>query len=233
MPFLPDFPPPKEILHMEPEELAPFVLRHLQKQQPGTLNRYNFTLQNDRELSEALGRDYERYAKRLMEAWVWLEREGLVAPMPGQNDTWMYVTERGSKIVTAENFAAYRQASLFPGHFDPVLVRMVRPLFLRGDYETAVFRALKEVEVRVRAKGIFTNDDFGVDLMKKAFGPNGPLTDKNAPKAEQDRVRELFTGALGAFKNPTSHREVRFDNPAEVIDVLSLANQLLRIVDRA
>jgi len=229
---LPDFPPPKEILDMEPEELAPFVLRHLQKQRE-KLNRYNFTLPNDRELHETLGLDYDRYLKRLMEAWVWLEREGLVAPTPGEQGDWMYVTDRGRKIVTSEDFTAYRQAALFPGHFDPVLVRMVRPLFLRGDYETAVFRALKEVEVRVRAKGAFTNDDFGVDLMKKAFGPTGPLTDKKAPKAEQDRVRELFTGALGAFKNPASHREVRFDDPSEVIDVLSLANQLLRIVDRA
>lgn len=230
---LPDFPPAREILNMEPEELAPFVLRHLQKQPPNGINRYNFSLANDGELVRELGPQYQTYSERLMEAWVWLERQGFLAPKPGSQGEWMYVTDRGKKIVTAEDFEAYRQAALFPDHFDPVLVRSVRPLFLRGDYDTAVFRAFKEVEVRVRTKGGFKNEDYGIDLMKKAFGTGGPLADKSAPKAEQDRLRDFFVGAIGTFKNPASHREVQFDNPSEVIDSIAIANQLLRIVDRS
>jgi uncharacterized protein (TIGR02391 family) len=122
---------------------------------------------------------------------------------------------------------------MFPAHLDDALTRQVKPLFMRGDFDTAVFRAFKEVEVRVRSKAGLTNDDYGVELMKKAFGPTGALTDKTAPRAEQDRIRELFTGAIGTFKNPPSHREVRYEDPAEVIDVICFANQLLRIVDRS
>jgi uncharacterized protein (TIGR02391 family) len=230
---LPDFPPAKEILQMEPEELAPFVLGYLQKQPRGQINRYNFTLANDRDLYQELGQAHATYTERLMEAWVWLERQGFLAPLPGQQGEWMYVTDRGKKIVSAEDFKAFRQASLFPDHFDPVLIRAVRPLFMRGDYDTAVFRAFKEVEVRVRAKGGYTAADYGIDLMKKAFGPNGPLTDPSAPKAEQDRLRDFFVGAIGTFKNPASHREVQFDNPSEVVDAIAISNHLLRIVDRS
>lgn len=233
MPQPPDFPPPEEILKMEPEELAPFLLRHLQKQPRGSINRYGFTLMNDGDLSRALGSTYQTYVERLMEAWMWLERQGFLAPTPGQQGDWMYVTDRGKKIVSEENFAAYLQANLFPDHFDPVLVRAVRPLFMRGDYDTAVFRAFKEVEVRVRAKGRFSAADYGIDLMKKAFGPSGPLTDAAAPKPEQERLRDFFVGAIGTFKNPASHREVQFDNPREVLDAIAIANHLLRIVDRS
>jgi hypothetical protein len=45
-------------------------------------------------------------------------------------------------------------------------------------------------------------------------------------------VRELFSGALGTFKNPSSHREVKYDDPKEVADAISIANQLLRMVER-
>jgi Protein of unknown function (Hypoth_ymh) len=42
----------------------------------------------------------------------------------------------------------------------------------------------------------------------------------------------LFWGALGVFKNPSSHREVEFDNPTEASEVVLLADLLLRILDR-
>jgi len=63
---------------------------------------------------------------------------------------------------------------------------MVKPLFVRGDYDTAVFRAFKEVEIRVRKKAGYDNDEYGRELMVHAFGPNGPLTDKTVAKGERD-----------------------------------------------
>ena len=222
---------------MEPEELAPFILLYLQKQPDGQINRYNFSLMQDHELVEYLSKlgrgKMEEYQKCLMEAWIWLEREGFVAPQPAQQNDWSFVTRKGRKVIEAADFDAYKMSSLFPSNVDPVLTQVARPPFVRGAYDTAVFCAFKEVEVRVRAKGGFTEADFGIDLMKKAFGPNGPLTDSSAPKAEQDRVRDLFVGAIGIFKNPSSHRNVQFDDPGEAADMLSTANQLLRMVGRA
>lgn len=235
MSFMTQFPPIDEVLKMEPEELAPFVLRYLKEQPNDSINRYNFTSANDREVYEACGNDsgkHEAFARSLMEAWMWLEREGLVAPRPKQQDHWAFITRKGKRLLDEENFETYKQANLFPSNMDPILVKEVRPLFVRGDYDTAVFRAFKEVEVRVRKKGGFANEDFGVDLMRKAFGNGGPLANKEATKGEQDAVRELFSGTLGTFKNPSSHREVSFSDPREVVDVICVANQLLRMVER-
>ena len=59
-----------------------------------------------------------------------------------------------------------------------------------------------------------------------------PLTENEAPKGERDALRELFCGAISSLKNPASHREVRFEDVHEVVDLICFANQLLRIIAR-
>jgi hypothetical protein len=66
--------------------------------------------------------------------------------------------------------------------------------------------------------------------MLKAFGETGPLMPGDAEGRKA--ARELFAGAISFCKNPSSHHEINFDDPREVIDMISFANQLLRIVDR-
>ncbi len=76
------------------------------------------------------------------------------------------------------------------------------------------------------------NTLYGVDLMRAAFRLNvGPLTRGSEPKAEQEGMAHLFAGAIGAFKNPHSHREVTIDNVTDAQDQLLLASHLLRIDD--
>jgi uncharacterized protein (TIGR02391 family) len=102
---------------------------------------------------------------------------------------------------------------------------------MKGVQYTAVFQAFREVEVRVRQKGNFAETDIGIDLMSKAFKANtGILTDKTAPVPEQLAKQNLFSGAIGFLKNPTSHRVVSYNNPDEVADLIRFANQLLRLV---
>lgn len=237
MAFWKSAPKPEDVLGMEPEELAPFVLRYLQQQPENSRNRYNFSLLNDLELAEYLGRlgssAAGEYGKCLMEAWMWLEREGFIAPQPGQQEGWAFVTRKGRRVVEAEDFDAYKQSSLFPANVDPILTRVSRADFVRGAYDAAVFNAFKEVEVRVRDKARLSNSDIGIELMKRAFGPTGALTDKSATPAEQERVRDLFVGSIGIFKNPASHRYVHFESAGEAADMITMANQLLRMVERA
>lgn len=100
------------------------------------------------------------------------------------------------------------------------------------EYETAVFQAFKEVEMAVRAVGQFPPTEVGTILVGKAFKvQNGPLTDSALPAAEQLAMLNLFSGAVGLFKNPSSHRHVPMSEPSEAAEMVSFASLLLRIVD--
>ena len=228
-----NYPPVETVLELEPEELAPIVLRHLARAEKSKLNRYNFTLGTDPDFIKWAGRNQEQVKERLMVAWMWLEKELFIAPEPGTQDDWAFITPRGRKILESQDFSTYIKGYLLPSEgLDPVLVRKVKQAFIRGDYDTAVFQAFKEVEVRVRKKASLTDKDFGVNLMRKAFGPpSGPLVDKKANPGEQTARMELFAGAIGTFKNPSSHRDIEFSDPKEAADIIHLANELLRIIE--
>lgn len=228
--ILPDI---QTVLEMEPEELAPFVLHTLDKLPEQRLNRHNFTMISQ-EYQKYAGQHLEDFSRRVVEAWVWLESEQFLAPKPGTDGSWVFITRRGKKVLDSQDFKTYTHSNLLPSsHLDPLLAKIVRPLFIRGEYELAVFASFKEVEVRVRTKGNFKNSDYGIDLMKKAFNPqSGLLTDQQAEESEKLAMLGLFTGAIGNFKNPTSHRNVEFDDPLAVADSIHFANLLLRILER-
>ena len=223
------FPPIETALELEPEELAPFVLKHLQQMGRG-LSKHNYTLGTSSEMVDYAGGSLEEFKKRLMEAWVWLEREMLIAPKPGEVD-WSFITRRGARVLQEEDFTAYAKESLLDTKtLDPILARKVKPLFLRGDYDTAIFQAFKEVEMRVRKAGKYSNSDYGVDLMRKAFNlTTGTLTNTKSEEAEKEAMSHLFSGAIGLFKNPVSHRDVGGISPEFAADAIRFANLLLRM----
>jgi uncharacterized protein (TIGR02391 family) len=77
------------------------------------------------------------------------------------------------------------------------------------------------------------NDMIGIALARHALKPDGgPLTDERLEAGERDAISHLFAGALGAFKNPTSHRVVDFDDPAVAADIILLADLLMRLLDQ-
>lgn len=225
------FPPIETALEMEPEELAPFVLKHLNK--VGNINRYNYTLSTSSEMQEYTGKHLKDFQKRLMEAFIWLEREMFIAPQPDEQGEWRFITRRGERVLQEENFVAYSQALLLPSeNLHPILVRKVKPLFLRGDYDTAIFQAFKTIEVRVRKIGGYAKGDYGTDLMRKAFNPQtGKLTNTHSEQSEKQAMSDLFAGAIGLFKNPTSHRDIDGISPGEAADYIKIANCLLKMVD--
>lgn len=170
----------------------------------------------------------------ISDALAWLISNALVGPQAtssggGANYT---VTSAGHDAVargTASHVDATRRL-----HVDlhPRLEKAARPNFERGEYEAAVFIAMKEVEVALRDAARFGPDAIGTGLVTEAMKAGGPFPISGEVPAEQVAFMNLFQGALGAFKNPSSHRAVEYNDPAEAADVIHLSDLLLRIIDR-
>lgn len=225
-------PDPEILLTMEPEELAGVVIQYLNSLPDGhpNLNRYNFGLPHI--VEEYPGGQQKTISRALMEAWSWLEREGLLIPTPGRTDDWFFVSRRGKQIVKSTDLASYRKANILPKYLlHPAIAHKVWATFLRGDYDIAVLQAFREVEITVRKAGGFTNSDIGKKLMHDAFHKdNGPLTDMSLDKGEREAIPQLFAGAIGLYKNPSSHRE-EIDNPEDAAKLIVFASHLLDVVD--
>ena len=67
--------------------------------------------------------------------------------------------------------------------------------------------------------------------MRQAFAGGGPLADPALDGGERDAVSALFAGALGVFKNPSSHRQVSYTDPTVASEVIALGDLLLRMLD--
>jgi uncharacterized protein (TIGR02391 family) len=172
----------------------------------------------------------------MAEAWDWLHQHGLVALRPGTGspDGWAFVTRRGCRVIKAsEPLSLLRAEERINVELHPSIAEDVRAQFLLGKYEFAALAALKQVEIRVREMARARDGDVGVPLMRQAFKPSGgPLTDPNQEAGEQEATSALFAGAIGVFKNPSSHREVEYDDPTFAAEVVLLGDLLLRMLDQ-
>lgn len=228
------------ILALEPEELAGkllFVLR----QHGGNM----FQLGNiEGELGNSLVPGSELYPRAqwpaiglaLREAAAWLMAQGLVIPAESTNgrNGWCVLSRRARKFQDEREFASYSAARRLPlENLHPRIGSKVWMAFMRNEFDVAAFQAMKAVEVAVREASEFPQGDHGVPMIRRAFHKDtGPLTDKKAEDAEKEALSSLFAGAIGLYKNPHSHRDVDLTDPAEAVEIVMLANLLLRIVDR-
>ncbi|TXR94529.1 TIGR02391 family protein [Streptomyces sp. col6] len=176
----------------------------------------------------------------LSDAWSWLESRALLVRDRTQNEPFRRVSREGMELAkNPHGLARFEASERLSGPLHPALEGAVRTNFHLGEYELASFAAMKAVEVAVREASGLDNSLVGVHLMRAAFQPykngkaGGPLADAEAEGGEQEAASALFAGAMGAYKNPPSHRTVQFDDPIEAAEIIQFADLLLRQVERA
>jgi uncharacterized protein (TIGR02391 family) len=171
----------------------------------------------------------------ITEAWAWLERQGLLIPASDINghNGWRVLGRRARGY--AENVDLGHRSAPIPFPKELLHRRILEkawPAYVRADFDNAAFEAMKAAEVAVREAAGYGPEKIGVNLVQEAFSQGkGPLADTAAPPAEQVARMNLFWGAIGSYKNPQSHRDVNLDDPIEALEIILLANHLLRIVD--
>jgi uncharacterized protein (TIGR02391 family) len=176
--------------------------------------------------------DTDFLIERVSDAWAWLVGNGLVGPHHRNTPSdWFRVTQRGRQVAEAGSVRELLAEQRLPEDLHPDLEE-ARRQFRSGNAEIAVFAAMRQVEVQLRDRSGAGNEMIGVALSRHALRADvGPLTDQRLETGEREAISHLFAGALGAFKNPTSHRVVDFDDPAVAADIILLADLLLRLLD--
>jgi uncharacterized protein (TIGR02391 family) len=231
-----------DLIGLEVEEVAGVLLVHLNSDPPANPGLYPYKNGNNvnyHSFCQAIhdkppyGVKNDEVKTALMEAWGWLQSAGLLVP----EDNWMFLSRRARRLTRRDEFRNYQNGRLLPKEqIHPLIAVRVYPAFLRGEYDTAIFQAFREVEIAIREAARIPEGTKGADVIRDAFrvandkGPAGPLTDQSIPRGEQESMLLLFSGAFGFYRNSTGHRHVP-TSPVGTAEVIMFASQLLRIVD--
>src|SRR5437870_3586043 len=94
-------PDAEVLISLSPEDVGAVILEHLNsltRAEREQLNRYNFTLPAAGTFAAYPPAQQPAIARIIMEGWTWLEREGFIAPKPGQQHDWVFVTRLGERM---------------------------------------------------------------------------------------------------------------------------------------
>lgn len=180
-------PTAADLMRLKPEELAGPILETLHFQAALSssglvqgLEGYIGSLFSLR--AEQYPIECQREVERAVtEAWCWLRHQGFVAP-DMQSRGYDFITRRGLCYRTREQLASYRKAQALPWELIRRSIRdKVWGTFLRGDHDTAVFQAFKEVEVAVPRS-----------LLPPRSLKQGVLPSSPSPASLISRLRTLF-----------------------------------------
>lgn len=107
-----------------------------------------------------------------------------------------------------------------------------RRLFADGHYARSVEEAFKCLNNAVKRKSGLTARD-GADLMRATFSSNAPALkitalQSRSEKDEHNGYRDIFAGSMIGIRNPRAHEHELVDGPDMALELLVLANHLMR-----
>jgi uncharacterized protein (TIGR02391 family) len=145
-----------------------------------------------------------------------------------------YPTKCGFRFPEREFRRVVQKYALMPETYvHPLIVKSSFRLLSSGEFESAVLKAFKVIETRIRKRIKASSDEIGVNLIRRAFHPQkGPLTDMSLPAGEREALCQYVAGAFGYYKNPCSHRDVDMDF-LSAFERIVVASDLLKIVEMA
>ena len=117
------------------------------------------------------------------------------------------------------------------------LQSVCRKLFADGHYAVAVEKAFIYVNNMVSKKSGHVGKD-GADLMRAVFSPKSSVLRLNRLESQSDRNEQqgymhIFEGVMIGIRNPRAHEHDLEDSPEEALELLSLANHLMRVLTRS
>jgi len=143
-----------------------------------------------------------------------------------------YPTKKGFHFPEAEFKKVIERWTILPtSYIHPNIMDKSFELLSIRQFDSAVLQAFKCIEIAIREKCCFSDEDYGISLIRKAFNPQtGTLTNYGVPVAEREAQAHFIAGAYALYKNPCSHKDVKMDF-YDAFERIVVASKIMKIVE--
>jgi uncharacterized protein (TIGR02391 family) len=125
------------------------------------------------------------------------------------NSEFYFLTRRGREISDDLDLEAYAKSVQFPRNLlHPDIVREAEPEFMQGDYETAVLKGFKEVEVALRERTGISSTRTNSEGLIRAAATQGLFDEAMPDEEDRGKLCTYYIAAMAFFRNSTAHTRV-------------------------
>lgn len=168
--------------------------------------------------------------KMVCEGCQWLENEGLIARL-GDN-AWVFITRKGWKYASEIEVKTYLLTRYLSVDILHPKIRKIYADFADGDFDSAISKAFRQVELYARLLGALGCSVRGPDVFVKLFQKEKfPSLPEGYEEKNLDHLRMLFMSSRSLLRNPSEHEETEIP-PEEAISIIMIANHCLQILDK-